>query len=203
MKTPIRFLSLIAACGALATIVAVPSFTGTARADAPKATLPLFVYDKNGGKMNFIPSGYMGNTGAIKMAFDSTDNPHSGTTCVKVDYTAGDQWGGVYWQSPANDWEDAKPGGWDLTGATKLDFWARGATGGEVVTFGFGGDKKDQAYPNTAKGALDKVALTKDWKEYSIDLKDLDLSRIKEGFMWVVGGSGAPITFYLDDIKYE
>lgn len=204
MKKTTRFFPLFAVCGAAMVASAFPAFTRAAQADsAPKATLPMAVYDKKGPTMNWIPSGYMGNTGAIKMAFDCTDNPHSGANCIKVDYAASDNWGGVEFQNPANDWEGTKPGGWDLTGATKLDFWARGAKGGEVVSFSFGGDNKGQAFPNTAKGGLDKVALTKEWKEYSIDLAGKDLSRIKDGFIWALGAPGNPVTFYLDDIKYE
>jgi hypothetical protein len=50
---------------------------------------------------------------------------------------AADQWGGVVWQHPANDWGDAN-GGFNLTGAKKLTFWARGEKGGEKVSFEFG-----------------------------------------------------------------
>jgi hypothetical protein len=34
-------------------------------------------------------------------------------------------------------------------------------------------------------------------------LSGLDLSRIITGFAWVVAGQGAPVTFYLDDVRYE
>jgi uncharacterized protein (DUF2147 family) len=70
---------------------------------APKAALPLVVYAEGGGKQSYIPSGYMGNTGAIKMNPDSTLNPHSGKTCLKVSYTASNNWGGVVWQNPGNN----------------------------------------------------------------------------------------------------
>lgn len=169
---------------------------------APKAPLPLVVYGDGQGSSPYIPSGYMGNTGAIKMDSQSTEDPHSGKTCLKVQYTATDNWGGVDWQSPANDWGD-KPGGLNLTGAKTLTFWARGAKGGEVVSFLYGGLGKDKAYPDTASDKLDKVTLTKGWKKYQIALKGKDLADIKTGFGWVVAGSGQPITFYLDDIKYE
>ncbi len=128
-------------------------------ADAPKANLPLAVYDEAGGPLPYIPSGYMGNTAAIKMTDNTTDNPHSGKTCLKVQYTAGDNWGGVVWQSPANDWEGAQPGGWNLTGAKKLSFWARGEKGGESVSFSFGLIGADKKYHDTAKGELKATAL--------------------------------------------
>ena len=40
-------------------------------------------------------------------------NPHSGKTCMQWQYTAKDNWAGVVWQSPANDWGD-QAGGKDL-----------------------------------------------------------------------------------------
>ena len=170
---------------------------------AQKATLPFVVYDDGASfDANFIPSGYMGNAGAIKMDGNCTDNPHSGKNCIKVDYTAADNWGGVVWQSPANDWGDA-PGGWDLTGAKKLTFWARGAKGGETVGFLVGIIGSDKKFHDTTLAKLDAVSLTTSWTQYTIDLTDKDLSRIKTGFGWTLAGSGSPVTFYLDDIRYE
>ena len=168
-----------------------------------KAVLPLVLYGA-GAKttLPFTAAGYMGNTAAIKMEDASTDAPHVGKTSLKVSYTAADNWGGVVWQSPANDWGD-HPGGWDLTGASKLTFWARGALGGEVVTFRFGLLGKDKTYPDSATGTLDRVALTPGWKQYTLDLRGLDLSRIKTGFCWTLAGSGKPMVFYLDDIRYQ
>ncbi|MDQ2799837.1 MAG: hypothetical protein M3Y13_09360 [Armatimonadota bacterium] len=169
---------------------------------ARKASLPLAIYSDDSSDTPFIPSGYMGNTAAIKMDPQSTDNPHSGKTALKVSYAANDNWGGVVWQNPDNNWGD-KAGGWNLTGAKKLSFWARGDKGGEVVTFSFGLIGSDKPFHDTAKGTTDKVTLTKDWKQYSIDLSGLDLSRIVTGFAWTLGAPGSPVTFYLDDIKYE
>ena len=173
----------------------------SARADAgaTKANLPLDLTPES-GTAPYAPAGYMGNTGAIAVA-PSTDDPHSGKTCLKVDYKAGDNWGGVVWQNPANDWGD-KAGGYDLSGATKLTFWARGAQGGEVVTFGAGLIGKDKPFPDTAQ-AKTEVTLTPAWKEYEIDLKGQDLARIKSGFYWTLAAKGTPVTFYLDDVKYQ
>ena len=190
-----------------AAVANVPLFvTGSQAFQAPsgkKATLPLVVYGTGRqAELPYTPAGYMGNAGAIKMDDASPDDPHSGSTCLKAIYTAGDSWGGVVWQSPANDWGD-QPGGWDLTGAKKLTFWARGDGGGEVVSFSYGLLGKDKVYSDTGTGKLANVALTKDWKQYSIDLTGQDLSRIKTGFAWVVAASGKGVVFYLDDIRYE
>ncbi|BDI30304.1 hypothetical protein CCAX7_23550 [Capsulimonas corticalis] len=169
---------------------------------APKAALPLVIYAEAGADFPYIPSGYMGNTGAIKMDDACKDNPHAGKTCLKVTYTASDNWGGVVWQNPVNNWGDAQ-GGWNLTAAKRLTFWARGAKGGEVVTFLFGLIGKDKTSSDSGSGKLDKVTLTKEWKQYTIDLKGQDLKHIVTGFAWTLGADGAPVTFYLDDVKYS
>lgn len=167
------------------------------------AKLPLVVYDEGGRKEPaYVPTGWMGNTKAMKLDESCTTNPHTGKTCLRFEYATGDGWGGIVWQHPANDWGD-RPGGWDLGGARSLTFWARGDKGGETVTFELGLLGRDKKFPDSARGKLGPVKLTTDWKQYRIDLKDKDLKRIKTGFAFTVAGSGAPIVFYLDDVRFE
>jgi len=144
----------------------------------------------------------MGNTAAITMDPASAEGPRAGKMCLKVTYAAADNWGGVVWQDSPNDWGD-HPGGLDLTGAAKLSFWARGAAGGEVVAFQFGLITKDKTYSDSAGGKFEGITLTKAWKRYTLDLRGRDLSRIKTGFCWTLAATGKPVTFYLDDIRYE
>jgi len=47
------------------------------------------------------------------------------------------------------------------------------------------------------------VALSKEWTRYEIDVSAQDLTRIKTGFVWTLASPGQPITFYLDDIRWE
>ena len=47
------------------------------------------------------------------------------------------------------------------------------------------------------------MELTTEWKQYAIDLTGKDLSCIKSGFGWSARGTAKPVTFYLDDIRYE
>ena len=163
--------------------------------------MPAAVYEEDGDTLIYIPSGYMGNTAAIKMDLKCADHPHAGATCIKAQYIAGGDWGGVVWQTPANDWGD-QPGGYNLTGAVAVSFWARGEVGGEKVSFGVGMIGSDKPYYDTGKGNLKEVQLTAEWTEYRIPLDGQDLSRIKSGFYWTLGGQGKPVTFYLDDIRY-
>lgn len=173
-----------------------------APAASRKAALPLIVYDEDGHDLPYAPAGWMGDAKAIKLDPACTAKPHTGKTCMRCDFTAATGWGGVVWQSPANDWGD-RPGGFNLTGAKKVSFWARGEKGGEVVTFKFGVLPRDEPFYDTAQGQTEPVPLTADWKQYSIDAVGKDLSRIKTAFVWTVAASGAPITFYLDDIIWE
>ncbi len=166
------------------------------------AALPYVVYGDGAEPGVYVPSGYMGNAGSIAMTEDCKDKPHDGQTCLKVEYKAADAWGGVLWQSPAEDWDGKQPGGANLTGATHLEFYARGARGGETVNFVFGVLDGDQPYRDTAKGELKSVRLTKDWEKLKFPLKGLDLRQIKTGFGWSLAGQGKPVTFYLDDIRY-
>jgi len=167
----------------------------------PVAELPLVLF-ADGQPTPYIWSGWEGKLDAIAMDEKCMDNPHTGATCMKCSFKSNDNFGGIVWQSPANDWGDL-PGGKNLTGATKLTFWARGDEGGEVVNFSLGVLGKDKPFHDSDSAALKDVELTKDWKQYTIDLTGKDLSCIKTGFVWIVGSKGKPVTFYLDDIQYE
>ncbi len=170
---------------------------------AKAVKLPFTVFDEKGSANNhYIPSGWMGNAKATKLDDGCTTNPHGGKTCLKVEYTATDNWAGIVWQDPANDWGD-QAGGWNLTGAKKLKFWARGEKGDEVVSFKFGILGSDKKFSDSAKGEMADIKLTKDWTEYSIDLAGKDLTRIKTGFCWSLAGQSSPAVFYLDDIRFE
>lgn len=167
----------------------------------PKAPLPLVIYDEGDNqKRPYIASGYTGNVKAMAMNRNWTDNPHSGKTCWRASYNAQGDWGEVMFQHPANNWGD-RPGGWDLTGARKLTFWARGETGNEVVTFSYGG-LTGRKYNDTSTKSLPNVHLSRAWTQYTIDVSDQNLNDVMTGFAWMVK-PGRPTVFYLDDIRYE
>ncbi len=163
--------------------------------------------DKRYKGNHYIPSGWMGDRGDIGLNENWMDNPYSDRTCIKITYSgecsqnAG--WTGIYWQNPANNWGFAK-GGFDLTGAKRLSFWARGEKGGEVIAeFKMGGIGGD--YPDSDSSSLGPIELTDSWQQYIIDLEGMDLSYISGGFCWVISKIYNPdgCTFYLDEIKYE
>ncbi|MCL2145444.1 MAG: hypothetical protein FWH43_08155 [Endomicrobia bacterium] len=169
---------------------------------------PFAVYVENNSKENhYAPSGWMGDYGDLKINLASTEMPRSGNTCMKITYSAkmtqGAGWAGIYWQQPANNWGEKK-GGYDLTGATKLSFWARGAVGGEkIAEFKVGGITGE--FPDSDSQSVGPIELTKEWQKYTINLKDKDMSHIIGGFCWAASKDDNPNGFimYLDDVIYE
>jgi len=163
--------------------------------------------DRNARENHYVPSGWMGDYGDVKMNDQCAENPYSGTTCLQFVYTAkktqGQGWAGMYWQNPPNNW-GSKKGGFDLTPFTKLTFWARGGKGGEVLQkFVIGGLKG--TYADSASVEFGPVELTDTWKQYTINLVGKDLTYISGGFGWVTSADLNPegATIYIDDIKYE
>ena len=112
--------------------------------DQPKAFKPFIVYQDKGSFNRFVPSGYMPTGECIRMNDAWKDDCEEGKSCIKVQYDVtcslkGRHWAGVYWLNPADNWGDRK-GGYNLTGAKKLIFWARGENGGEkIAEFRIGG----------------------------------------------------------------
>lgn len=167
-----------------------------------------YVYaDRAYFKNHYIPSGWMGDYGDIKFTDGWKENPHSRRTCIKIIYTAekkqGAGWAGIYWQDPANNWGGVA-GGYDLTGAEKLTFYARGENGGEIIAeFKMGGIQGE--FSDSTSVSIGPVVLTTEWEKYTIDLRDEDLSCIIGGFCFAISGMENPegITFYLDEIAYD
>jgi len=164
--------------------------------------LPFTIYSESGQTLPFIPSGWMGNAGAMKLDMNSSIRPHTGTSCIQWSYNASDNWGSIAWQSPEGDWGD-KPGGFNLTGAKKLVVWARGANGGEQISFAIGLIKNDKKYYDTAIVPAVKETLSTSWQKFEIPLGGKDLSRIKIGLVMTLASQGQPITVFLDDIAVE
>jgi hypothetical protein len=124
-------------------------------------------------------------------------------------------------KEPQQNWGDYPNAGFNLTGATKLTFFARGEKGGEQVEFFVGGTGwPDKPYKESlpkvpcapkmfsnAKTAM--VTLSREWRQYTIDLKGKDLSYLLSGFGWIVNGKwnhikpNEELTFYLDDIRFD
>ncbi len=170
---------------------------------------PFLVYADKGSKENhFVPSGFMPNGKCITLDEAWTENCQTGKTCIKIVYdiecSKNDQkWAGIYWLNPANNWGSRK-GGFNLSEATKLTFWAKGERSGEQIEeFKVGGITGD--FPDSDSAFIGPVILTPEWRQYTIDLRGKDLSYISGGFAWSskVDFNQKGCTFYLDNIQYE
>ncbi len=170
--------------------------------------MPFYVFaDRSSANNHFIPSGWMGDYGDLRLDTGSKEDPYLGDTCIKMIYngqaTQGARWAGMFLQNPANNWGNVDAG-YDLSRATKLTFWARGEKGGErIEEFKVGGIMGE--YSDSDSAVIGPVILNKDWTQYTLDLKGKDMSYIIGGFGWAANVDNNPngATFYLDEIKYE
>ena len=162
----------------------------------------------------FIPSGWMGDGASerakeyIQMAQVANPKPRPGAqnnVVTKFTYKPGAVgFAGIYWQWPVNNWGD-KPAK-VVKGASLVSFWAAGEKGGEIVEFKAGG-MAGKPCGDSFEVSLGAIALTKDWKRYTILLRSRSDPRrpIYGAFAWVANrdSNHEGVTFYLDDIRYE
>ncbi len=171
---------------------------------------PFYIYQNKGSRANhYIPSGFMPNGKCLAFNDAWVDNCHSGSSCIQIDYDvkcsrADQKWAGIYWLNPANNWGTRK-GGYNLTGASYLTFWARGDQGGEYIQEVTVGGVEGK-YPDSDKVIFGPIILSKEWKHYKIDLRGKDLSYISGGFSWATDEESVnadDCVFYLDEIRFE
>ena len=177
--------------------------SGAARQAVP---VPFFVYN-NGlvpAVRNFAPSGYMGDVSDLRVMGGYTNTHQEGVACLKVSYASGGEmgWAGMVWQNPANNWGEID-GGYNLSSAKRLTFWARGEKGGEVVEFKLGGMASQ--HPDSDSVSTGDVVLKNEWTEYTLDLKAANLMYISAGFGFVLKqeANAGGCTFFLDDVRYD
>jgi hypothetical protein len=149
----------------------------------------------------------MGDLKSIKIDQGYKINPRNGKTCIKIIYSPTSSrinWAGVYWQYPTNNWGD-KGYGYNLTGAQRLSFWARGENGGEIINNFIIGGIQGKAVEDSDSRAIGPLELTQEWRQYYIYLDGADLTNIIGGFCATFAkfNNENGIIFYLDDIIYE
>lgn len=190
------------------TIAVLLSLSAVAYAAKTAPKDAFYVYsDKGSAGNHYIPSGWMGDYGDLKLDDANKDDPADGKTDIKWVYNAkaaqGANWAGCFWQHPANNWGD-KPGGFDLTGYKRLTFWAKGAKGGEqIAEFKVGGITGEHG--DTDSASIGPITLEKTWKKYTIDLADKNLTKIVGAFAWSASRDDNQngFTMYLDEIRFE
>ncbi len=107
----------------------------------------------------------------------------------------------LHGRTHANNWGE-QDGGYDLTGATHLELWARGKYAGERISIGVGLLGKETAHPDSGKAKIEDVVLSDKWTHYRIPLSDVDLSSIKTGFVVTISGQNTSVNVYLDSIRF-
>ncbi|NCQ58740.1 MAG: hypothetical protein GW794_13005, partial [Flavobacteriales bacterium] len=145
--------------------------------------------------------GYMGNYEKITVDLENKEDVKVGKSSMKIAYKAFDNWYGLAFVDPANDWGDIA-GGYDISGAKTFSFWAKASKKNVEVKIGFGMITDDKPFPDTAIKTID-VKLKTSWKKYEIKLKDLDLSCIRSGLVLYSSSIGLPQDIFIDDVVFE
>lgn len=172
-----------------------------------KKSLPLYLYRENTCRV-YAPSGWMGDYSDIRISQRWTKNPYSGKSCIRIRYSVKQMqkkgWAGIFWQYPRSNWGNLK-GGFNLTGAKRIYFYARGKKGNEVIQVKMGGLSGTESKDSTTSIISFPIKLTKNWKRYSINLDGKNLSCIIGAFAVVFTKAFNPdgATIYLDDIFYS
>lgn len=170
-------------------------------------TFPIF-FDKDFAYNHFYPSGWMADWRNLTFADTCREDPYSGSTCIKIIYAPrnnpGEGWAGIYWQEPEGNWGE-EPGGFDLAGAQRLSFVARGTTGDEKLEIRFAGLGGSQSSDSVQPAITENILLKRDWEYYAINLAGRNLGQIIGGFCVVFNAAQNPegCTIYLDDIQLQ
>lgn len=141
----------------------------------------------------------------LQVDLASAEKPHSAKSCIKIRYTPGPEgWAGVYWLNLPNNLGDSPGDDLSQRNFTELSFWARGETGKEVVEFK-AGCINGEPFKDSFSISFGKIALTQEWKRYSISLTGQNLKSVIGVFRFALGVRSNPqgATFYLDEISYK
>ena len=168
----------------------------------PRPRLPVAVYEDRLEDMPWVPSGWMGDVNRLTLDGDHGDTVYEGSHAIRMRYTGKRNWVAVAWQHPPNNWGE-QDGGFDLTGATRLEIWARGEYGGEKVEFGVGLLGRGREHKDSAIVKTRQIELTDEWRRYDVPLKGEDLSSLKTALVVTLQGRASPVTVYLDSIRFN
>ncbi|NCC50682.1 MAG: hypothetical protein EOM20_05640 [Spartobacteria bacterium] len=153
---------------------------------------------------NFALSGFMGDITDLNAVGAYNNLLVEGRPVLKFKYEPRGNfgWAGATWQNPANSW-GVYDGGYNLSKAKQLAFWARGDKGGEIVEFTAGGAAAN--YPDSDTIATGPILLDDEWTEYIVNLSPFEMFYIATGFGLIVKHDRNPYgcVFYLDNIRYE
>jgi hypothetical protein len=192
----------------LLTLIALPGWgQNSINTPKPAEKIPFTVYKEPERDRHFIPSGQIGDADDIKVMESYAENAKEGQYCIRIEYSAQEgrheKWAGIYWQEPDFNFATVPNVGYNLKGARKITFWARGEKGGERIDVKAGGIKG--MYPDSFDMPLRSIELAKVWKKFTIPMNEKDLSYVIGGFFVSFQKKYHPngAIIYFDDIVYE
>jgi hypothetical protein len=159
---------------------------------------------------HYTPMGFMNYfPGAVIVDSRCTENPYSGDTCFKISWNGANDWAGIVWQEPENEWHGGPGKGYDLRGADYFSFWARTDDFSYVPGkdlriqgyFGYRADSCGQRLP------IFREALTTEWQQFTIPTFGLDMSHVANGFTIGFNDTNTPrpdhkFNIYIDEVKF-
>jgi hypothetical protein len=167
----------------------------------PKAALPFYVYNDN-ENLPYVLSAFMGDYETVSVDLNNKATVKSGETSIKIEFNGKNEWYGLGFVDPANDWGDIL-GGYDISGAETFSFWAKASNDYLKAEIGFGLiEEGDKPFFDSSK-KLVELTLSSKWEKYSIKTKRLDLTSIRSGFVIFTSGQGISHTIYIDEIVFE
>jgi hypothetical protein len=145
--------------------------------------------DADAGGNHYVPMRWMNEASIGFIPNCTLPGPSGGVTCCSCSYNAHDDWCALRWVDTL---------GYNLTGADTCSFWAKGAVGGERLSFEVGGE------PGEPMHGYMETTLTSNWARYVITLSG-DLDSVRGGFCWVATRASNPggCRFFLDDIRFN
>ena len=168
----------------------------------PGTRFPVSVYEERFEHMPWTPSGVMGNAKSLTLDGGWKETVFEGANAIRMHYAGRRGWVGVAWQHPPDNWGD-EDGGFDLTGASALEFWVRGESGGEKASFSVGLLDKKTDYPDSVIVKTRVIELASEWTKFRIGFEEGDdLSSLKVAFVVTLEGQRSPVTVYLDSIRF-
>jgi hypothetical protein len=144
---------------------------------------------------------------AMRLSLVDNADPASGSTAIRVDVDLQPTpWCGIAAASKADYWGMEPGPAYDLSRASKLVFFAKGAKGGEAiqVKVAIAGDKRF-GDSSLVPFATDWIQLGPAWKRYELPVDGSKLKRVITPFVFVVDrqhNMDQTIRFFFDDIYF-
>jgi len=136
----------------------------------------------------------------------SATDSHSPPDAWKITFESRGGFGGFCWKNRAGN--EGEAAGDDLSGAgyRRISFWARGEKGGEVAEFRAGGlGNVKTRHRDSFDASAGKIKLGTSWHDYTIFVKDADLSSVMTPFCVLMyrEDNAQDAVVYVDDIEYR